>query len=688
MLTNDVIKKIPIFSKYNGYSLSEIEPILQMSAKQILADIDRINDVLREFGDSLITVVEGRIHLPKISIQDLFAKMTPKMEQYYFLEEREWMIVLYLFLEQDFVSNFHLQSYLRVSKNTVLADLKQLRYRLDQMEVKLLYSRKDGYYLKGHARQIHYLIELAVSRLLKFESGKWVLRYIFSHCCLKMEIETVLDIFLEYNKNFPVSFIEERIEATAYLFLCLLNIRNIPPIQFTENEKKTIESANVLLFTDRFISRYPSLTLDRFFIASRLLGCIQGDLHRQVDPAIQKIMTAITETVTANTGIVFDEDKKFKKNLYNHLAPAYYRLMFNMPLLNPLKDQILEEYASLFYLIKKSLYPLSEALQTEITEDEIAYFTMHFGGYLSSYQSQEQTRQLEAITVCLNGVSASNILTWELRSLMPEVNFRQVYQLDDVSKLDSHKYDLVFSTVYFETDKPLYLVQPFMNAVEKSILKNKVYKDFQLISNQELQLEEIIKLIDKSCTIHDELALRKDLTAYYLKGQTQSIKWGELSLNDLLTKELIQIEKRVDTWQEGIELAAQPLLEQGYIEPSYIQEMINSVLQLGAYIVLVPHVALAHAAPEKGVKRLGVSLLQLQEAVDFNQEGDDYDEDRQVKLIFVLAAVDSSAHLKALQQMVSILDNEEILNQLMTAKSENQVYQLIDECIKGGKENA
>ena len=156
-------------------------------------------------------------------------------------------------------------------------------------------------------------------------------------------------------------------------------------------------------------------------------------------------------------------------------------------------------------------------------------------------------------------------------------------------------------------------------------------------------------------------------------------------MNDVLREDLIQTKERVNNWQEAIEIAAQPLLSKGYIETSYIDAMVDSVNRLGAYIVLAPHVAVPHASPEKGVKRLGMSLLRLNEPVDFNLDSEDYDDDRQVQLVFVLAAIDSSAHLKALQQLVMILDDEETIQALIHADNIEEMYQMINECIKEGE---
>lgn len=57
-------------------------------------------------------------------------------------------------------------------------------------------------------------------------------------------------------------------------------------------------------------------------------------------------------------------------------------------------------------------------------------------------------------------------------------------------------------------------------------------------------------------------------------------------LNDLLTEQTIKLHQTADTWQEAITKAAQPLLDQNAIKPSYVEAMIQSVHQNGPYIVI------------------------------------------------------------------------------------------------------
>src|SRR5690554_4331485 len=124
----------------------------------------------------------------------------------------------------------------------------------------------------------------------------------------------------------------------------------------------------------------------------------------------------------------------------------------------------------------------------------------------------------------------------------------------------------------------------------------------------------------------------------------------------------MQHAERVTDWQEGIALAAKPLLESGVIEPSYIDSMIQSVEDNGPYIVLKDYFALPHAKAGEGVNKVGMSLLTLDEAVDLK--------DNPVKVFLVLAAVDSAAHLEALSELSELLMDDEVYEVFLTGDNE------------------
>ena len=160
-------------------------------------------------------------------------------------------------------------------------------------------------------------------------------------------------------------------------------------------------------------------------------------------------MDRIINQVKAYKGIEFRDSIQFRKDLYAHLYPAFYRLLFDIPLNNPLKEQILKDFNSLFHLVRRSLSPLEKYLKKTISNDEIAYFTIHFGGYLEQIGTSNQSAKLTALTICPNGVSSSLILQSELKQLFPKMVFREVHQIKQVKEIGVSTYDMIFSTIYF-----------------------------------------------------------------------------------------------------------------------------------------------------------------------------------------------------------------------------------------------
>lgn len=145
-------------------------------------------------------------------------------------------------------------------------------------------------------------------------------------------------------------------------------------------------------------------------------------------------------------------------------------------------------------------------------------------------------------------------------------------------------------------------------------------------------------------------------------------------LSELILEDMIQLQGQASDWQEAIRIAADPLLKNGSIKPEYITAMIKNVIEMGAYVVLAPKIAVPHARPEQGVNRVGMSLLTLKDGVSFTE-----DEQTKVNLIIVLAAVDKESHLKALAQLSELLSEEKNIDTILEANSKGSILQLIND---------
>lgn len=683
MFTNELIKKYQFFLNYTNSSIGELENLSNSSRRTILSDILRINEALSHLLLPNIRIENDLIRVPAISSGELLGHVDIN-RSYIFQHERLDMIILYLLLYPDYISNYHLQDLLRMSKNSVVADLKDIRELLKNQSISLQYTRSEGYYLEGTGSQLRQLLERTIEKLMRLESGRFILDYVLKECRIATKDAAIFSQIRMLSEKYQLTFIFENVKIVSLVMAVLNEIEIEGDYQVNQEYYRNIKKTALLKLVEELEEEYPRLAKERDYILSRLAGCLQGNLDLYPDPTVVQIMDEIIKQVKANTGLEFPIGIPFRKNLYAHLYASYYRLLFNISLHNPLTHQIKREYGSLYELIRRSLKPLEEMTGKQLYSDEIAYFTIHFGGYLQAKVKRREANDLRAMIVCPNGVSTSLILQSELEKIFPRMEFQSISRshFKTVDNMERDDVQVIFSTTHLESQDKVFLVKPLMTSIEKILLKRRVYEYLHLEKEDVVSIDELMGIVAKYTTIKNEEGLKNELIHYLFAQNNQQVLGGD-SLTDLLKEELIQQVDSVSTWQDAVGLAARPLLANGYIEESYIQAMIASINETGPYIVLAPKVAVPHASPDAGVHQLGISLLQVKEPVDFSKEGDD---DKKVQLIFVLAAVDSTAHLRALQELALILDDEEAIDSLIAASGPREILAIIEKIIEEGGE--
>ncbi|MBS0849404.1 PTS sugar transporter subunit IIA [Citrobacter sp. JGM124] len=143
-------------------------------------------------------------------------------------------------------------------------------------------------------------------------------------------------------------------------------------------------------------------------------------------------------------------------------------------------------------------------------------------------------------------------------------------------------------------------------------------------------------------------------------------------LKTLLTSEVIQVVNQAKDWRDAIAIACAPLIQNGSIEPRYVDAIYRSHEAIGPYYVVGPGIAMPHARPEEGVNKLSMALTVITEGVTFNSEGND-----PVKLLIVLAATDSNSHIEAISQLAQLFDNENDVLTLLDAKTQQDILSVI-----------
>jgi mannitol/fructose-specific phosphotransferase system IIA component (Ntr-type) len=143
-------------------------------------------------------------------------------------------------------------------------------------------------------------------------------------------------------------------------------------------------------------------------------------------------------------------------------------------------------------------------------------------------------------------------------------------------------------------------------------------------------------------------------------------------LSNILEEEFIQLNVRVDNWEEAIRKGTLPLVMKNKITKEYVNKIIEIAKTIGPYIVITKHVALPHAPAEFGAKETAIGITTLEYPVRFGNEAND-----PVKYLFCLSATDSNSHLEALAELVKLLENEEFFQLLDTSSSPKEIFSYI-----------
>jgi len=142
-------------------------------------------------------------------------------------------------------------------------------------------------------------------------------------------------------------------------------------------------------------------------------------------------------------------------------------------------------------------------------------------------------------------------------------------------------------------------------------------------------------------------------------------KQGENNTPPILKKESILINvDSVDKFK-AIEMAGQILVDGGYVQPEYIEEMKKREKEITTYIgngVAIPH---GTSQSKKYINFSGISVIQFPEGVNFGK-------DKTAYLVIGIAAK-GDEHLKILQKLALACQNPEESELLIKAKTKEEI---------------
>lgn len=683
---NNRLKTIFLFLIQNDdqyVTVKELSHRFSISIRTAYNDLNQIDDFLCENGFISLAREKNRgvvLRLDSHAKRKLQKIIWSGQDRNFSPRERSLQIIRFLLECPGYITIDEISNYFKYSRNTIVNDLKKVKSWMDTHDLKFMTYPYKGICIEGRERSIRAAWTACLTEEKEVKNLADELKTLGGD---KDEDEPVKIIQI-------VSDLEEELrirlsdEAYRHIVLCLgfsvYRLRNGKEIEKTflypgleeSNEYQVIsdKSSEIEKNFDIVFSENEKAYLASLFIAGSLQD--EKNFGKIVDQwlplqiVVRKLIRAMEEELNAE----LMQDQQLFYGLLAHLRPAYYRILGGMPIDNPMYEYVLENFGLIHERMMNRISLAEKDLGIIFPEEEVSFLTICFAAALERQKKRKKRLPL-AMVVCSTGTSTSQMLLSQLKSRfqISILGAFPVRKVDDI--LQKQKVDLIISTVeLFRDNVKIIKVNPVLG-------KNDIERLSDVLSSidTKISIDEIMGIMRRHGSILNEEGLKEELIQYFEPETMEEIKTRkdrDPMLIEVLNKDLIKTNAEIKSRDEAVRESGLLLCRQGLAEESYVEAMIQNVKENGTYIVIAPGIAMPHARPECGAKKIGISLMTLKEPVVFGHKVND-----PVKIVIGLCAVDHQTHLTALSELVEILNDKEKIDLILKAGTPEEVMNVV-----------
>ncbi|MDK2880049.1 MAG: mannitol operon transcriptional activator [Thermoanaerobacteraceae bacterium] len=696
---------LKIISTDKPLKISQIADAFNVSPRTIRYDLDKIDEFLKD--NNLPQLIRkpnlGVQFVESMEVKNRVLSLLEGITSYNYVltpYEREKVILSELFRAKSYTTIEYLADLLSVSRGTVINDLKRVKKWLSAQNLKLESSPRYGLKIQGNEMDLRRAVITFLSENVEIEKALDILKAPVHRRMNVVMDEQVKKLFEDLDVRLiesAVRMAEEQLDTVfsdrAYSDLVIHLALAIKRIQLGKDITMPASELAELKLTKEFaVASSIAKNLEQNFgvkiplaeigyITIHLLGgkVTVTNAFMKKDWAKLQVLTAqIIQDIQRKIGTDFSSDDELYKGLMEHLSPTIYRLKHGLPLNNPLLGEIKNSYPGLFEAVKSGLTALESFVGRKVPDEEAGYIAVHFGAALERSKSTNR-KVYRALVVCGTGVGTAKLLSSRIKAEFKNIEIIGTIASREVEKVAlKDDVDLIISTVPTNVENlPEIVVNPLLPEVD--VLKIKQYlvshnpKNSCIAEKPKPLIEDLIGIIEKHCIIKSRIRLIEDLAIYLNVSCYESSK-GVVQpvLKDLLTEKTIKLNVEAKDWEEAVRIGGEILVENGFVEPRYVDAMVKTVKEMGPYIVIAPGVAMPHARPEDGVKHVCMSLITLKNPVEFGNIDND-----PVEIVICLGAVDNSTHLKALSDLMNLLNDDIKLDSIKKSKEIRNILDTI-----------
>ncbi|WP_166984156.1 PTS sugar transporter subunit IIA [Paramicrobacterium fandaimingii] len=125
-------------------------------------------------------------------------------------------------------------------------------------------------------------------------------------------------------------------------------------------------------------------------------------------------------------------------------------------------------------------------------------------------------------------------------------------------------------------------------------------------------------------------------------------------------------------WKHAVMLAGKALETSGAVTAEYAKRMVRVVEEFGAYIVIAPGLALAHARPGPDVHAEGLAVVTLADPVPFGHPHND-----PVSVVIGLAVCTPEEHVAGVAALANAFNDASTIDALAGATTPDEVRRIL-----------
>ncbi|MDV5976748.1 UNVERIFIED_CONTAM: transcription antiterminator [Streptococcus canis] len=466
-----------------------ISQALNQSRRKVYYQLDKINEALPDEVERIISYPRIGILLSdtqKAACRLLLEEVT---DYNYVMksDERRRLSSIYIAVSTERVTIDKLMQINDVSRNTILNDLTELREELEdkQYKIQLHVTKARGYYFDCHPMAlIQYLYKVLVD---VYQGGNSSFIDMFDRKLSEMQgfsvyfSKDILTYFHEYlflsqaslGKTINSQDSQFMLQILPYMLLSYRNMRlNSDVKNALKKDFNLIWKRKEYQIAQELASElYQNfkLHLDDIEVSmvAMLMLSFRKDQDRHVESQDYDDMRAtishFIDQLESCYQLYFIHKQELLKQLTTHCKALIYRKAYGIFSVNPLTDHIKEKYEELFAMAQSCATILEKDWGISLTDDDVAYLTIHLGGELRNNKADQDKTKL--VIVSDDGIGIQKLLLKQCQRYLANGQIEAVFTTEQYQSVyDLLSVDMIVATTdALDTKLPMLIVNPILS---------------------------------------------------------------------------------------------------------------------------------------------------------------------------------------------------------------------------------